>query len=94
MIWKTSFIAGFIAAMSIRMLIEDFHGQERMIEMVTESWLTPWIGVPCAIAGLLAASYLVWRNSLLEKLLINNIKEFHQKQRYNAIIKGTREERN
>jgi hypothetical protein len=93
MIWKGSFIAGFLIAMSILCLIQDSMGKERYIQHVMDNWVTGWFGVPMSILGLLVAIYLVWRSRLLENLLTNNIEKFIKLQKP-IIIAGRTEERN
>ena len=94
MITRSAFTAGFIASMCIGAIADIFteHPHEHIFTA------HPWIAWPSLIVGIGIACFLVVRNYLLEKVLINNIAEFYKKikktQQYSATIKGTREERN
>jgi len=98
MIWKSSFLAGFITAGAIMCLIQDSMGQEGYIQHIAENWVTPWFSIPISIIGLIIAGWILWRNKLIEKMLVQNIKEFYatKMKKYSGptIVKGSRGDRN
>lgn len=46
------FWAGFMAAVSVNSLFQDFAGQQRMRDWVSSHWIDGWVTVPLAAAVL------------------------------------------
>ena len=56
------FFAGYLIALCIESLYQDFLGKEKYIAFISNNWIEPVYSVPIAIVGIIVAGFL-FRNS-------------------------------
>jgi hypothetical protein len=52
--------SGFISALALVSLFQDYCGKEGYIEVVRNHWMSAYITVPLALAALLLSFWLLW----------------------------------
>jgi hypothetical protein len=60
-------LTSIVGVGSLWILISDIMGMQRYVDFVIKYWVTPWIGVPFAIFGLIEAVVIIYIVYLIKK---------------------------